>query len=433
MSTNVEQTPRIGKINYKRTFCIGLAFMGISAFWQIYDTIVPLILKNSFLMEETITGVIMAADNVLAVVLLPFLGAWSDRVDTRFGKRMPFIAVGTILSVAFMTLIPIADNSRSLTLFMICLGVVLISMGLYRSPAVALMPDLTPPELRSQGNAVINVMGAFGAIVALVMIQFMVGPGITPDYTMVFAGIAILMTVALVILMITVREKKLAKQIAEEYPEYKVEEESKTHTKLAPDVRKSLIFALLTLFCFYMAYNGVTTAFSRYAQEVWGLTGGGFALALIVVAVSAFAGYIPLGALAGKIGRKKVISIGLAIMLVTFIFVSFVTEYQWYICFWFVIVGVGGSAVGVNIFPVIVDMGSNGDVGKYTGLYYTFSMTAQIVTPIASGFLLEHVSYNTLFPYAAVFTALGLVTMQFVHHGDSLPQAKGKMLEYLDN
>ena len=151
-----------GQLNCPRTCCVGLAFMGISAFWQLYDNIIPLILKNSFALEDTITGVIMAADNVLAVILLPFLGAWSDRVDTRFGKRTPFIAVGTLLSVFFMMLVPFADNNRSLPLFILSLGAVLISMGLYRSPAVALMPDLTPPELRSQGNAVINVMGALG-------------------------------------------------------------------------------------------------------------------------------------------------------------------------------------------------------------------------------------------------------------------------------
>ena len=132
------------KLNYRRTFFIGLAFMSISAFWQMYDNIIPLILQNSFHLGETLTGAIMASDNVLAVVLLPALGALSDRADTRWGKRTPFIVVGTILAVLFMTLIPVADNSRNLPLFMVSLGAVLLSMGLYRSPAVALMPELTP-------------------------------------------------------------------------------------------------------------------------------------------------------------------------------------------------------------------------------------------------------------------------------------------------
>lgn len=422
--------PYSGKINYKRTCCMGVAFMGISAFWQLYDNIVPLILKNSFALEETVTGVIMAADNVLAVVLLPFLGAWSDRVDTRFGKRTPFITVGTLLSVFFMMLIPVADNSRSLPLFILSLGAVLISMGLYRSPAVALMPDLTPPELRSQGNAVINVMGALGAIFSLITIQILVEHEATPDYTLLFASVAVLMLAALLILVSTVKEKKLAKIIAEEYPDYQVEEVEQTHEKLAPEVKKSLTFALMALFFYYMAYNGITTAFSRYAQEIWGLTGGGFAMSLIV---AAFVSYIPLGALAGKIGRKKVIAMGFWMMLVTFAAMSFVSQYHWHINLWFIIVGVGGSAVGVNIFPVIVDMCSKSELGKYTGLYYTFSMAAQIITPIASGFLLEHISYRTLFPYAAVFTAMGIWVLRNVHHGDSIPETKGKLLEYLDN
>ena len=137
------------KLNYRRTFFVGLAFMSISAFWQLYDNIIPLILKNTFGLGETLTGGIMAIDNVLAIFLLPVFGALSDRTSTRFGKRMPFIIFGTILAVISMLLIPIADLSKNFTLFFVALGVTLIAMGSYRSPAVALMPDLTPKELRS--------------------------------------------------------------------------------------------------------------------------------------------------------------------------------------------------------------------------------------------------------------------------------------------
>lgn len=420
------------KLNYGRTCCIGLAFMGISAFWQLYDNIVPLILKNTFVLEETITGVIMAADNILAVVLLPFLGAWSDRVDTRFGKRTPFIVFGTLLSVLFMMLVPMADRRENLPLFILSLGAVLISMGLYRSPAVALMPDLTPPALRSQGNAVINVMGALGAIFSLGMIQILVEETSKPDYTRLFLSVAAVMLVSLVVLLVAIQEKKMAKRIAEEYPDFHCDEVVKTHEKMSAPVRKSLAFGLAVVFFYYVAYNGVTTAFSRYAQEVWGLEGGGFAVALLVVAVSAFVSYIPLGVLATRIGRKKVIGIGFAMMVTTFVGVSFVSEYHPYVNMWFVLVGIGGSAVGVNIFPVIVDMCHKSELGKYTGLYYTFSMAAQIVTPIASGFLLEHVSYRTLFPYAAAFSALGLVMLTFVRHGDAKPEHTGNLLEFLD-
>lgn len=423
------------KLNYKRTFFIGLAFMSISAFWQMYDNIIPLILQNSFKMDETLTGTIMAVDNVLAVVLLPLLGTWSDKVDTRFGKRTPFIVIGTFLAVIFMTLIPIADNSRNLTLFVINLGAVLLSMGLYRSPAVALMPDLTPKPLRSQANAVINLMGAVGGIYSLILISLLVGAGETPDYTWLFLGVSALMVIAIVILILVVKEKKLAALLKKEYVtadevvSQNVQSESK---KLPGDVAKSLVFILLSIFFWFAAYNAVTTAFSRYARIVWKIEGGGFANCLMVATVAAIISYIPIGMLAAKIGRKKSILFGLTLMLTTFVMGSLMAEYHPIINAGFALIGVGWAAVGVNSLPMVVEMCSGSDVGKYTGLYYTFSMTAQILTPIFSGFLLQHISYRTLFPYACVFTILAMFTMSQVRHGDSRPMVKKNKLEHFD-
>ena len=161
------------KLNYKRTFLVGLAFLSICAFWQMYDNIVPLILQGTFHLNETLTGAIMAADNVLAVFLLPLLGSLSDKVDTRWGKRTPFIVVGTVLAVVLMMLLPHADKTGNFVLFVISLFFLLIAMGLYRSPAVALMPDLTPKPLRSQANAIINLMGAVGGIYTLILISLL--------------------------------------------------------------------------------------------------------------------------------------------------------------------------------------------------------------------------------------------------------------------
>ena len=165
------------KLNYARTFLIGLAFLSISAFWQMYDNLVPLILQGTFHMNETITGVIMAGDNVLAVFLLPLLGSLSAKADTRFGTRTPFIVAGTALAVVLMLLLPVADRRQDLALFVTALFCLLIAMGLYRSPAVALMPDLTPKPLRSQANAIINLMGALGGVYTLVLISLLVGKG----------------------------------------------------------------------------------------------------------------------------------------------------------------------------------------------------------------------------------------------------------------
>lgn len=423
------------KLNYKRTFFIGLAFLSISSFWQMYDNIIPLILQNSFHLSETLTGAIMAADNVLAVVLLPLLGTWSDKVDTRFGKRTPFIVVGTALAVLFMTLIPIADNSRNLILFVISLGAVLLSMGLYRSPAVALMPDLTPKPLRSQANAVINLMGAVGGIYSLILISLLVRDGDTPDYTWLFFGVSAMMVIAVIVLVLVVKEKKLAAQISKEYgmAEEKTEQSNVENTKSLPrEVKKSLVFILMSILFWFAAYNAVTTAFSRYARVVWEIQGGGFANCLMVATVAAIISYMPIGFLAGKIGRKKCILFGLCLMLTTFVMGSLMSEYHPIINVGFALIGIGWAAVGVNSLPMVVEMCSGSDVGKYTGLYYTFSMTAQILTPILSGFLLQHVSYRTLFPYACVFTILAMITMSQVRHGDSKPAAKKNMLEHFD-
>ena len=295
------------KLNYKRTFLVGLAFLSICAFWQMYDNIVPLILQGTFHLNETITGAIMAADNVLAVFLLPLLGSLSDKVDTRWGKRTPFIVVGTVLAVVLMMLLPHADKTENFVLFVISLFFLLIAMGLYRSPAVALMPDLTPKPLRSQANAIINLMGAVGGIYTLILISLLLKGGDKPDYTPVFLGVALLMVVSVVLLVLTVREKKLAQEVAKANLEEETEEEQKADKtgELTPEVKRSLTMILISIFLWFTAYNAVTTAFSRYARTVWGMEGGGFANCLMVATVAAIISYIPIGVISAKVGRKK--------------------------------------------------------------------------------------------------------------------------------
>lgn len=423
------------KLNYRRTFFIGLAFLSICAFWQMYDNVIPLILQNRFHLNETITGAIMAADNVLAVFLLPFFGTLSDKVDTPLGKRTPFILVGTGISVVLVMLLPAADKKQSFLMFVVCLGILLVSMGLYRSPAVALMPDLTPKPLRSKANAVINLMGAIGGVYTLLLISLLVKGGKRPDYTGVFAGVAILMVAAVLLLLITVKEKKLAAQVAEE--ELKEEKEAgepvAAHTgELPGPVKKSLYMILVSIFFWFTAYNAVTTAFSRYAVKIWGLEGGGFADCLMVATVAAICSYIPIGILSEKFGRKKCIQGGLVLLLVSYLSAAFFPVYHPAINIGFVLIGMGWASVSVNSLPMVVEICSMGDVGKYTGLYYTFSMAAQIFTPVFSGFLMQYVSYRVLFPYACIFTVLAMVTMSMVHHGDSRPMGKKSVLEHFD-
>lgn len=418
------------KLNYKRTIFIGMAFLSICAFWQMYDNIIPLILKNTFHLGETVTGAIMAADNILALFLLPLFGSLSDRIDTPIGKRMPFILAGTGLSFLFLLLLPAADNKGSLGLFIVALFLVLISMGLYRSPAVALMPDLTPKPLRSKGNAVINLMGAVGGVYALVMIRLLVGSGTTPDYFPLFLSIGLLMLVCVAFLFFTIPEKKLREQMSEENETS--ENDPAATSQLPREVKRSLIFILLSVALWYIAYNAVTTAFSRYATHVWGLENGGYANCLMVATVAAIISYIPIGALSSRIGRKRTILIGVALLTFCYLCASFYTTYHVTMNLFFGIIGFAWAAINVNSFPMVVEISANGDVGKYTGYYYTFSMAAQVITPILSGFLLEHVSYRTLFPYAVVFSVLAFCTMLMVKHGDSKPAMKKSMLENFD-
>lgn len=420
------------KLNYKRTFFVGMAFLSISAFWQMYDNIIPLILQNTFHLNETIIGAIMAMDNVLAVFLLPLIGTLSDKVDTKMGKRTPFIVGGTFAAAVCMMLLPLADHYKMLGLFIVALALTLIAMAMYRSPAVALMPDLTPKPLRSSANAVINLMGAVGAIYALILIRLLVKKEEHPSYLPVFLGVVGIMVLAVIILVATINEKKIAAKIAEEYPEEAKEEKEKEEHGLPAPVKRSLVLILVSIFLWFTAYNAVTTAFSRYAVTVWGMEGGGFASCLMVAMVAAIISYIPIGIISSKIGRKKSILIGLVMMFISYTSVFFYPTYNVTANIFFAIIGIGWAAISVNSLPMVVEMSKGSDIGKYTGLYYTFSMTAQIFTPIVSGALLQYVSYSTLFPYAMFFTACAFVTMTMVKHGDSKPMKKENVLENFD-
>lgn len=441
------------KLNYKRTFFIGLAFLSISGFWQMYDSIIPLMLQNTFHLGETVTGMLMAMDNVLAIFLLPLFGALSDKVDTKIGKRMPFILCGTVLAVTFLMLLNAADRKQNLVLFVGVLFLLLLSMGLYRSPAVALMPDLTPNRLRSKANAVINLMGAVGGVYALLMIKLLVGAGERPDYLPLFLSIGGLMLAAVAVLFLTIREKQLAEQVllqektADEAEEPQASEtqvqeaqaleerspaESGNATVLSKPVKRSMIFLLLSILLWFTAYNAVTTAFSRYTRVVWHMEGGSFADCLMVATVAAILSYIPIGNIASRIGRKKTILAGILLMSLCYFAAIFVGAYHPIINIAFAAIGVGWAAINVNSYPMIVEMSKGGDIGKFTGTYYTFSMAAQIVTPVLSGFLLENVSYRTLFPYAFLFSMLAFFTMTQVRHGDSRPEKKKDILDNFD-
>lgn len=425
------------KLDNKKTVLVGFAFLAISAFWQVYDSIIPLILKYFFSIGDTLSGAIMALDNIFALILLPIFGAWSDRINSKHGKRTPFIFVGTILSIVFMLILPAAANGRNLALFIITLLATLISMSIFRSPAVSLMPDVTPKPLRSKGNAIINLMGAIGIIMALGLIMVLVGEGDTPDYEPVFISIAVIMAVSLLIILFKVDENRMVKERIEAEVEWGVEKEedeiSKAgESKLPAAVKKSLIFLLFSVAFWYMAYNAVTTAFSRYASEMWGMEGGSFAGALMVASVGALVSFIPVGIVSSRLGRKKMILFGVILLGASFFTGFLFTKPSFAINIVFFLVGVAWASINVNSYPMVVEMCKGSDIGKFTGTYYTFSMAAQVFTPILSGWFLEHVGYRTLFPYATIFCVLAFLTMIMVRHGDSKPMPVKSRLEAFD-
>ena len=432
------------KLDNKRTVLTGLAFLSICAFWQMYNSIVPLLLTNTFQLNETYSGMIMAADNILALFLLPLFGSLSDKTSTRIGKRMPYVLFGTGAAIILMNILPIIDNSYSAApsgfktvSFVIVLGLLLVAMGTYRSPAVALMPDITPKPLRSKANAIINLMGALGGViylgVAAVMYPNSKVAGLEHvNYQPLFIVVASIMFVAVAVLFLTVKEPKLVaeqRELEAKHPEWNLaEDDGSGHETLPASVKKSLGFLLASICLWFIGYNAVETWFTTYVSQVMGQALGGASTCLLIATGGAVISYIPIGVLASKIGRKRTIMGGI-ILLASCVGLGYflTTTYHEINLIMFIIcalVGLAWAAINVNSLPMVVEMCKGSDIGKFTGYYYTFSMAAQVVTPVVAGYLMRNVSYTALFPYAAAFVAMSFATMLFVKHGDNKPEAK---------
>ena len=327
------------------------------------------------------------------------------------------------------------ENPVTLVFFMLLLFLVLVSMATFRSPAVALMPDVTPKPLRSKGNAIINLMGSAGGILVLVL-GMVFGTGKAANalmsYTGFFVVTALVMLTALVIFLFTVKEPQWAKEAEEACPDVpETEEKREAPGKLSGPQMRSLLFILASVVLWFFGYNAVTSKYSVYAGQVLGLD---YNLTLIVAQAAAIISYLPVGMVASRIGRKKTILAGIAMLGTAFLLASFMREGSniWVMNGLFALAGMGWATINVNSYPMVVELAKAGDVGKYTGYYYTASMSAQILTPVISGAFLTTIGMTTLFPYAAVFVAGAAVTMSFVKHGDAKPQEKKSVLERLD-
>ncbi len=505
------------KLNYKRTILVGFAFFLISAFWQAYDATIPVTLTNKFGMSQGWSGVIMALDNILAVFMLPLFGTLSDKcLGRRFGKRTPFITIGTTIAAIALVGLSFVDNAQlhniqavsaiddpaalaviydtqaektlqtpageafvlgdkftkeefvairstdedsdytdyvsparqayasdtvmadplPLVLFICLLLVVLIAMATFRSPAVALMPDVTVKPLRSKANAIINLMGTAGGILVLVLGMVFATSAVKNsmmNYTLFYSVIAGIMLVSLVIFLTFVKEKKWSEEMAADSIRYGIEQEQEDageKRSLNSGEKRSLILILLSIALWYFGYNAVTSKYSVYASNILEKD---YNTTLLLAQAAAIISYLPAGIVASKIGRKKTIIAGVIMLTTAFAAAGFMskTSPTWLMNVLFALAGIAWATINVNSFPMVVEMCSGADIGKYTGFYYTASMSAQIVTPMLSGILMDQFGMTVMFPYAAIFVALAFVTMFFVKHGDAKVEAK-KGLEALD-
>ena len=438
------------KLNYGRTVRIGFAFLAICAFWQMYNNVIPLILTNTFHMNESLSGAIMAADNVLALFLLPLFGSLSDKCKSPMGRRKPFILAGTVLSVLLMLLVPVLDNryfsypSKGLSMVFVCvLGLLLIAMGTYRSPAVALMPDLTPKPFRSRANAVINLMGALGGIIYLILASILYSEARTKglahvNYLPLFLIVAAIMVLSLLIVLFTINEPALRLQVEnyeKDHPEQETapvgDDGSRT---LPPAVKRSLIFLLISVSLWFISYNAVETWFTTYAQRMWGMSLGSASLCLTIATGGAILSYIPIGQAAARFGRRRVIIAGVILLascfFVLFIYTLLSGSFHPILYLLLLLIGLAWAAINVNSLPMVLEMCSGAEIGRFTGLYYTFSMAAQIVTPVVAGTLMNRIGYTSLFIYSTLFAGMAFLTMSQVKHGDTKVQAKHGLEAY---
>lgn len=424
------------KLNYPQIFLLGFGFLASSLCWSIYNAQVPLILDNRFLLSSTLIGVIMTIDNFFGVIFQPLVGYWSDKTITAYGRRMPWIAIGLPLCSLLFILIPL---QKELKFFMAIIIAFNLIMSLWRSPVIALMPDVTPSPLRSEANGIINLMGGLGAILA-----FLVG-GILSDlredklYAFVFASIFMLLSLIMLLLFIrepaaiSYRLKKnlpiqntLANRWAQisrqqimlqEKDEKIVEKMERT---LHQQEKKSLLAMLLAIFFWFMGFNAIESFFTIFASKNYAISGGkasmmlaGFSLAFLLFA-------LPAGKIAKKWGRKKTIQIGLFAIIILFLPILF----QVNILLMQILLILGGMSwalININSLPMVLEFSKEASVGRFTGYYYFFSFSAAITSPILYGYLQDFLKTSQyLFAYSLVCFALAFIAMFFVSHGESV-------------
>ena len=481
-----KETKSAMKLNYGKTILTGFGFLATSIAWAIYDPYITKILNHLLNASATITGwstalvehfptlvrfaeaqgesvtlegggftlvplfigIIMTFDNIFGVIFQPTFGKLSDNCHSKLGKRRPFIVFGAPISAVLFFLIPIAAvyvGSLPLTMCFIILFVFV--MSLWRAPVVALMPDLTPPELRSEGNAVINLMGGLGGLIGMVAGTIVTvifkarGVAISAEneeriYPYVFLIGAVVMIIGMLVLLFFVKEqdsrievKALRNQASQEKSDKaaakarKKAERAAAKAALSKGERKSLILMLMGLFFLFCGTNAIQTYFSLFAAEILGKTTSEATIMMAVFAICSAAAALPAGKCGKKFGRKKTILVGLAVFMVVF---ALYVATRSFALIWVALV-LGGAAnmfITVNTLPLVLEIGGLDKVGTFTGYYYTATFSAQIASPILYGVIrMLSGTYMSLFWYAPVVFVLSILCILFVKHGEAIPQA----------
>lgn len=487
------------KLDKGRVFKVGIAFVIVMLFWEVYDFAVPILLDRTYGLSATWRGVVMGLDNLLAVFLLPLFGSISDKSKGKvYGRRTPFVVIGTILAsflIIFIALIENAEfnklcsegfmqveelvskgyldakyldpiysniteasplyaeftadfynaqqkmalantmkNPASLSIFIVGLLFLLIVMSTFRSPAVALMPDVTPKPLRSEANAIINFMGGVGGFLSIGLYSLF-----APKYgsfVLLFLLLAAFMLFFLALYCILVDENKFNALRYKEEKEWNVVDEEELvseGTGLSFSKKISFILVLASIFFWFMGYNAVRSHLSVYATETLNMSSTGVGAINFANGLGGAIALIPVGWLSTKIGRKKSTLIGFALASIAFLpcmFVTASTNYIVGICF--VIAGIGLIIVNVNTLPMICEMSRGSNVGKYTGYYYVAAMSSQAIAPFFAGLFMDLIGDNVMFVFASLSIIVAFITMIFVKHGDNKPtkeQIKNDIME----
>ena len=466
---------------------VGIAFLIVMLFWEVYDFAVPILLERTYGLSDSMRGLIMGLDNLLAVVLLPLFGGMSDkRRGKTFGRRTPFIIFGTIFASLLLIVLALIENTQFQTLInggltdvdtlvskgyldpkfldgiyagisegsplfndyrlavhqamvqmalkntianplsIICfvgvLFLLLVAMASFRSPAVALMSDITPKPLRSSGNAIINFTGGVGGFAAIGIYSFFAPEN--GSYINLFLLLASLMCVFLMLYSLLVNENKLCKTRYENEKKFNIEDEEELDgmESLSRGKKISFVLILLSIFFWFMGYNAVKSHLSVYATSVLGMPSSGVGLINFANGFGGAVALLPVALLSTKIGRKKSSLLGYFIAAIAFLPCLFVTaENSFGLGICFVLAGIGLVMVNVNTLPMVCELSRGGNVGKFTGYYYVAAMSAQAISPFLAGLVMENIHDNMMFVFASSCIAIAFVIMMFVKFGDCKP------------